>query len=468
MNQRQPRGQTIEMCSGPLLGKIVQFAIPLILTGVLQLLYNAADIIVVGKLGGGHTSVAAVGSTGSLVNLLVNLFMGVSIGANCLVARLAGAKNEQGLRRCIHCAVGASAIIGILAGLFGFFASTPMLRLMDSPEDVLPLSSLYLRIYFLGMPALVIYNFGAAILRALGDTKRPLYYMILSGLLNVLLNLFLVAVCKLDVAGVAIATTASQVLSAILVIRCLMRMDGPCKLCLREIRIYKDSLLEMLRLGIPAGMQGVLFSLSNVIIQSAVNPFGSAVMAGNSAASNLEGFIYTALNAFYQAALTFISQNLGAEKYRRIPRIFWICMGLTATVGITLCSLLYLFQDFFLQLYVTDADTELATFLEIGRLRIRTISILQFVGGFMEIGCGAQRGMGRTWLPTIVSFLGSCVLRIIWVYTVFAQAGTLQSLYISYPISWALTFLVHCVCFLPLIHRKIRQQDRLQLCSAPD
>lgn len=453
--------KTLEMCSGPLAGKLLRFAVPLILTGVLQLLYNAADIVVVGKLGGGHASVAAVGSTGALVNLLVNLFLGVSVGANCLAARLAGAGDRMGLRRCVHCAVGASVLIGVLAGVFGFFASTPMLRLMDSPEDVLPLSSLYLRIYFLGMPALVVYNFGASILRALGDTRRPLTYMAVSGGVNVVLNLLLVGLCGLDVAGVAIATTASQFLSAFLVLRCLTRMEEPCRLVLREVRLYKGPLLEMLRLGIPAGLQGVLFSLSNVIIQSAINPFGSAVMAGNSAASSLEGFIYTALNAFYQAALTFISQNLGARQYRRIGRVFWQCLGMTAALGVALCGLLYLFQDFFLGLYVSGEDAELETVLATGRLRIRCISIFQFLGGFMEIGCGGQRGLGRTWLPTFVTFLGSCALRIVWVNTVFAACGTLQSLYVSYPISWALTFLVHCACFLPALHRRQAEAARI-------
>lgn len=448
----------LEMCSGPLAGKLLRFAFPLILTGVLQLLYNAADIVVVGKLGGGHASVAAVGSTGALINLLVNLFMGVSVGANCLVARLEGAQDREGLRRCIHCAVGASVLIGIMAGAFGFFASTPMLRLMDSPEDVLPLSSLYLRIYFLGMPALVVYNFGASILRALGDTRRPLIYMMISGAVNVVLNLILVGAAGLDVAGVAIATTASQFLSALLVIRCLMREKGAYKLELRKIRLHKGPLLEMIKIGIPAGIQGVLFSLSNVIVQSAINPMGSAVMAGNSAASSLEGFIYTALNAFYQAALTFISQNLGARQYRRIRRVFWQCLGMTALMGAALCAILYLFQDPLLGLYISADDGELVEVMATGHLRVRCISIFQFLCGFMEIGCGGQRGLGRTWLPTLVTLIGSCALRIIWVHTVFASVGTLASLYVSYPISWLLTFLVHCACFLPALEQRIRQQ----------
>lgn len=446
----------LEMSSGPLTRRLLRFALPVMFTGILQLLYNAADIVVVGQFGGGHASVAAVGSTGALVNLLVNLFMGVSVGANFLAAKLAGAKDTAGLRRCIHCAVGASVIIGVLAGIVGFFTSTPLLRLMDSPEDVLPLSSLYLKIYFLGMPALVVYNFGAAILRALGDTKRPLVYMAISGMVNVVLNLFFVCVCKLDVAGVAIATSVSQFLSAFLVLRCLTKRQEEFRLVLREIRLHKEPLVEMLRTGIPAGLQGVLFSLSNVIVQSAINPFGSAAMAGNSAASSLEGFIYTALNAFYQATLTFISHNLGAKNYHRILQVFWQCLAMVAILGISLCGLLYLFHDFFLGLYISPEDGELAQVLETGRLRIGCISIFQFLGGFMEIGCGGQRGLGRTWLPTLVTFFGSCALRIIWVHTVFSSVGTLESLYISYPISWALTFLVHCACFFPTIYRKMR------------
>ena len=444
----------MNMTQGPLLGKIIRFSVPLMLSGMLQLLYNAADVVVVGRFAG-SAALAAVGSTGALVNLLVNLFMGVSVGCNVLVARYYGARDYKSVSETVHCAMGASLIIGLMAGAVGLIFSTPLLRLMGSPEDVLPLASLYLRIYFCGMPFNIAYNFGAAVLRAVGDTKRPLYILSAAGIVNVVLNLFLVIVFHMGVAGVAVATVTSQIISALLVVRVLRLREDCCHLNVKEIRIYKDKMIGMIKVGLPAGIQGSLFSLSNVIIQSSVNSFGSVVVAGNAAAANLEGFVYIAMNAIYQASITFISQNLGAQKPKRILRVLWICIGLVFAVGVVLGNLMFLFGDKLLAIYCSDSEGLQAEMIAVGLTRMKYLAIPYFLSGLMEIGCGGMRGLGRSWLPTSVSLMGACGVRVVWIFTIFQQFGTLNSLYVSYPISWAATFTAHMICFF-LVFRKIR------------
>jgi len=444
----------MNMTQGPLLGKIIRFSVPLMLSGMLQLLYNAADVVVVGRFAG-SAALAAVGSTGALVNLLVNLFMGVSVGCNVLVARYYGARDYKSVSETVHCAVGASLIIGLMAGAVGLIFSTPLLRLMGSPEDVLPLASLYLRIYFCGMPFNIAYNFGAAVLRAVGDTKRPLYILSAAGIVNVVLNLILVIVFHMGVAGVAIATITSQVISALLVARVLCLREDCCHLNVKEIHIYKDKLMGMIKVGLPAGIQGSLFSLSNVIIQSSVNSFGSVVVAGNAAAANLEGFVYIAMNAIYQASITFISQNLGAQKPKRILRVLWICIGLVFAVGLVLGNLMFLFGDKLLAIYCSDSEGLQADMIAVGLTRMKYLAMPYFFCGLMEIGCGGMRGLGRSWLPTSVSLMGACGVRVVWIFTIFQRFGTLDSLYVSYLISWAATFTAHMVCFF-LVFRKIR------------
>lgn len=445
----------LNMTQGPLLGKIIRFSVPLMLSGMLQLLYNAADVIVVGRFAS-SAALAAVGSTGALVNLLINLFIGVSVGCNVLVARYYGAGDHDAVSETVHCAVGASVIIGILAGIVGLIFSTPMLELMGSPVDVLPLASLYLRIYFCGMPFNIAYNFGAAILRAVGDTKRPLYILSLAGAVNVVLNLVLVIVFDMSVAGVAIATVLSQVISAVLVIRCLTLREDCCHLKLKDIRIHKDKLVGMIRVGLPAGIQGSLFSLSNVIIQSSVNSFGSVVVAGNSAAANIEGFVYTAMNAVYQACITFVSQNLGARKPRRILKVMGICILVVSVVGLVLGNLVYLCGHPLLSIYCSDSEGLQEQMISVGLTRMTYLAAPYFLCGLMEIGCGGMRGLGWSWLPTTISLLGACGSRIVWIFTVFRQVGTLNSLYISYPISWALTFAAHMLCFFFAFRRMRR------------
>ena len=445
----------LNMTQGPLLGKIIRFSVPLMLSGMLQLLYNAADVVVVGQFAG-SAALAAVGSTGALVNLLINLFMGVSVGCNVLVARYYGSRDYDAVSQTVHCAMGSSVIIGVMASIVGLLFSTPLLRLMGSPEDVLPLASLYLRIYFCGMPFNIAYNFGAAVLRAVGDTKRPLYILSVAGLVNVGLNLVLVIFFHMGVAGVAIATVVSQIISALLVVRVLTLREDCCHLNVKAIHIYKDKLIGMIKVGLPAGIQGSLFSLSNVIIQSSVNSFGSIVVAGNSAAANIEGFAYTAMNAVYQACITFVSQNLGAQKPKRILKVMGICILVVSIVGLTLGNLMFLFGEQLLAIYCSDSEGLQAEMIAVGLTRMKYLAVPYFLCGLMEIGCGGMRGLGWSWLPTSVSLMGACGVRVMWIFTIFRQIGTLNSLYISYPISWGITFAAHMLCFF-FVFRKVKR-----------
>jgi len=444
MKQISPQNYTVRS----LIGAIVRFSVPLMLTGILQLLYNTADSIVVGRFAGSD-SLAAVGSTTSLVFLLVTLFSGVSIGANFLAANYYGAQDEAGMFQTVHCAAVLSVILGVIASMVGLICSTPLLKLMHTDPAVLPLAVLYLRIYFLGTPALVVYNFGSALLRAVGDTTYPLLFMLVSGAVNVSLNLLLVIVFQMGVAGVAIATTVSQFLSAVMVTLRLCTIRSMCRLDLKKIRLYPDKAARMLKVGISAGLQGTIFSLANVMLQSQINTFGAAVMAGNSAASSLEGFIYVALNAFYQADITFTSQSLGAQKYKQIDHVFWICFTLSTVLGVILCAVLQIFRIPLLGLFIdAAADVSYAAVIAAGVARIMCIGRFQFVGGWMEIGCGTLRGMGQSFVPTVTTLVCACALRVVWIYTVFAYIGTLESLHWCFPLSWLLTFIIHCVCIL--------------------
>ncbi len=441
------RSREIDMTNGPIFSKVFMFAIPLMLSGILQLLFNAADVIVVGKFAG-SLALAAVGSNGALINLLVNVFIGISTGANVLVARYFGSQERREVERCVHCSMGLSVILGTFVGIFGFFVSTKLLALMQTDPEVLPLASLYLEIYFLGVPATVVYNFGAAILRAVGDTDRPLKFLTISGVVNVVLNMILVIVFHLDVAGVAIATAVSQYVAAILVVRCLIKNDGWCQLRVKEIRFYKDMLLRILQVGLPAGLQSSIFSISNVLIQSSINSFGYVVMAGNSAAANLDGFIYIAMNSVYHAALSFTSQNYGARRPDRVRRVLLCCSILAASIGIVASTVVYLLGPQLLSLYVPSNDPDRAAVLAAGMVRLTIVGLPYFLCGLMEVFTGCLRGLGKSWAPLIVSTLGACVFRIIWIYTIFAAQPTLEILYLSYPISWIITPATHLIVLL--------------------
>lgn len=443
----------MDMCNGPLFSKIMFFSLPLMLSGVLQLLFNAADIVVVGQFAGSE-ALAAVGSTSSLINLLVNVFMGLSIGANVMVARYYGAGQEKELDEMIHTAILTSIVSGVLLVFIGVFFAKPALTLMGTPDDVINHSVLYMRIYFMGMPVMMLYNFGAAILRAIGDTKRPLYYLLLAGVINVILNLIFVIFFHMGVAGVAAATVLSQAVSAFLVLRCLVMSDSSVCLDLRRLRIKKDKLFKMIQIGVPAGLQGSMFSISNVLIQSSVNSFGSIAMAGNTAGQNLEGFAYTSMNALHQSAVSFTGQNYGARKFKRIGKITLICQGSVFVVGLCISMAIYIFSPWLLQLYSKDPEV-----IQFGINRLAVICTTYYLCGMMDVMVGVLRGMGFSIAPMIVSLTGVCVFRVVWIYTIFAHFRNLQVLYISYPVTWTLTFLVQLVLFL-VVYRKLCKQEK--------
>ena len=454
MNQSK-NGQ-LDMLNGPLFSKILMFSIPLAATGILQLLFNAADVIVVGKFAG-SASLAAVGSTGSLINLLVGAFMGISVGANILIARYLGCKQNESVEKAVHTSYALSALMSVVLMIIGLALSEPLLRAMDTPDDILPLAALYLRIYFLGMPANLIYNFGAAILRAVGDTKRPLWYLVISGMVNVILNLLLVIVFKLDVAGVAIATVISQYISLALVTWHLCRYDGACRLVLKKIRMDWREALNMIQIGLPVGLQSVIFNISNVMIQSAVNSFGSSVIAANSAAANICNFTYTGMNAVSHASITFTSQNLGAGKLSRIKSIYRNSIWTVLLIGIPLSVLPYAFGPQLLSIYISESDPYYQDVIAYGMVRLLWVNVPYFLCGIMEVCCGMVRGLGRTWLPMFVSAVGACLLRIIWIQTIYRAIPTLDCLYISYPVSWIVTTAVHVICYFPTL-RKLREK----------
>ena len=444
---RTRRNYELDMTHGKLIPKIMAFAFPLMITSMLQLLYNAADVIVVGRWAGPE-SLAAVGSTSALINLIVNVFLGLSIGTNVLAARYYGAGDFKNTHETVHTSITVSLIGGVAIGIFGFIMGGTFLSWMGSPEDVLPLATRYIRIYFLGMPFNMLYNFGAAILRAVGDTRRPLYFLFFSGVVNVVLNLIFVIFFNMGVAGVAWATIISQMISAVLVTLCLIRTDGFVHLDVKKLRICKDKLLGIARIGLPAGFQGACFSISNVLIQSTVNSYGSVVVAGNSAAQNLEGFIYVAMNSFHQAAITFVSTNIGAGKYSRIRKTMGACIFLVSIVGLIMCALLVGFSSQLLGIYSTEANVIAA-----GIIRLNVIATTYFICGIMDVLSGIMRGMGAALVPMVVSVLGACAFRIFWIYAILPQFGTLYALYISYPISWILTGGVHFICCLFLLQR---------------
>lgn len=441
------RSHEIDMTTGPIFSKILMFVLPLMASGILQLLFNAADVIVVGKFAG-SLALAAVGSNGPLINLFVNVFIGISTGANVLVARFYGSHDYDDLSRCVHSAIAISGILGILVAILGFFLSTPMLALMNTDPQVLPLASLYLKIYFLGIPATLVYNFGAAILRAVGDTERPLRFLIISGIINVVLNLILVIVFRLDVAGVGIATAVSQYVSAFLVLRCLMHSDGHYQLKPKEIRFYKDMILRILQIGFPAGLQSSIFSLSNVLIQSSINSFGYITMAANSAAGNIDGFIYISVNAVHHAGLSFTSQNYGAKQFDRIKRIFFLCGITVFSIGLIMGSVFNLLGPQLLSLYVSSSDPNYAAVVSTGLVRMRIVGMSYCLCGLMDTCTGLLRGLGKSWTPLIISTLGACVFRVVWIYTVFAVFRTLNVLYLSYPISWTITPIVQIIVLI--------------------
>ncbi len=451
MTNKIQKSYEIDMCNGPLLGKIMLFSLPLMLSGILQLLFNAADVIVVGRFAG-NESLAAVGSTGALTNLLVNLFIGLSVGANVLVARYYGARQEEEVSQTVHTSILVSVTGGVILMVIGILTAKPLLHLMDTPEDVINLSVLYMRIFFLGMPAMLVFNFGSAILRAIGDTRRPLFYLTIAGVINVVLNLFFVIQCHMGVAGVGLATVLSQCVSTALIVRCLVQSEGCFKLHFHKLKMHWDKFGKIAAIGFPAGIQGSLFSISNVLIQSSVNSFGSVAMAGNTAGSNVEGFVYTAMNSVHQTAVSFTGQNLGGKQYDRIGKILIECLLLVTAIGLVLGNGALLFGRQILGFYSSDPEV-----ISYGIQRMGIICTIYFTCGIMDVLVGSIRGLGYALMPMFVSLMGACVLRVIWVYTIFAWDRTLRTLYISYPVTWTITAIVHAVCFI-LVYRNLKKK----------
>lgn len=437
----------IDMTSGPLFSKIIAFAIPLMLTSILQLLYNAADIVVVGKFAG-DTSLAAVGSTTSLINLIVNLFMGMATGTGVVIAQAIGANNKEKLHKTVHTAMLLSAILGVCVGFVGFTVSKYLLVLMSTPADVLPKATLYVQIYFVGLPGLMIYNFGSAILRSAGDTKRPLVILTLSGLVNVVLNLVFVIYFKMDVAGVATATIISQYISAIVVVVLLLVSDTPYRLTLSKLHIYSKNLKQILQFGVPMGIQSSFFAISNVLIQSSVNSFGSVIIAGNSAAANIEGFVFAATDSGAQAAMTFAGQNSGAKKYKRVKKVMLECSLLCIIISAVLGGMVMLFKGQLLSIY-----TDSTSVINAGIVRIDIICMFYGLCGVMGVIGNTVRGMGKSFIPMLITLIFVCAMRVLWIYTVFAAIKTIEIIYWSYPISWALAIIAQFIYFI-CVYRK--------------
>ncbi|WP_250815768.1 MATE family efflux transporter [Clostridium swellfunianum] len=426
------RKRSMDMTSGPLLGKVLIFALPIMAMNILQLLFNAADMVVVGRFSGSH-ALAAVGATGPLINLIVNLFMGLSVGTSVIVAQDSGAGDKVAVSRSVHTSIAISIIGGVIVMLLGLALAEPLLTMMGTPEDILDLSVLYMRIFFIGMPASMVYNFSAAILRSVGDSRRPMYYLIISGIVNVILNLFFVVVFHMSVDGVAWATVISQYISVILIILCLLKSDGAIRFIPKKMRIDGDKLKSIVKIGLPAGLQGLLFSISNVLIQSAVNSFGSTMVAASSAAGNVEGFIGTTMNAYYNAAITFTGQNMGAKKYDRIDTVAKVVTVLIFATWIVLGGATLLFGRPMLGLYTSDPQV-----IDLGMLRMKIMMVAYFTCGTMNVYPGLTRGMGYSILPMLCTLLGACLMRIVWLATIFAWYPTMVMLFICYPVTWGL------------------------------
>lgn len=447
------KSHTMDLTTGAVLPKMLRFSLPIMASGVLQLLFNAADIIVVGRFAS-DDSMGAVGSTSALINLFTNLFIGLAVGVNVIAARSHGANSKDDMQDIVHTSVLLSVLCGIVLAIVGVVFSPEILELMETTPEQLPLAVTYLRIYFLGMPAMLLYNFGSAVLRAVGDTKRPLYFLITAGVINVLLNLLFVIVFRMDVAGVAVATVISECTSAALTVICLVKENSAIHLDFRKLKLHKIVMKAVVRVGLPAGFQGVIFSLSNVVIQSSVNLFGNTVVTGNSAAASIEGFVYIAMNTFYQAAISFTGQNVGAKKYERISRILLCSQCCVIVTGLVLGWAAYLLGANLLSIYSKSPNVIAA-----GLVREQIILTTYALCGCMDVMVGMMRGIGYSVLPMIVSLVGACGLRILWIATVFQmpEYHTIKSVYISYPITWAVTLLAHIVCWA-IVFRKFKKK----------
>lgn len=438
----------IDMCNGTIMDKLISFSVPLILSGILQLLFNAVDIIVVGRFSGSQ-ALAAVGSTTALINIFTNLFIGISLGANVLAARFYAAQKDKEMSETVHTAIMLALISGVVMLFVGIFFARGALELMGTPDDVIGQSTLYMRIYFAGMPFFMLYNYGAAILRAVGDTKRPLLFLIVSGVVNACLNLFLVIAFHLGVAGVAIATVTAQGISCVLVLRCLQRSQASYQLRFRDLKIRGCYVQQIFQVGLPAGIQSTVINFSNALLQSSVNSFGSIAMAGYTAANNLFGFLYVSTNSITQACMSFTSQNYGVGKWKRMDRVLFDCIILSVAVMLTLGGGMYFFGPEVLKIYTTNPRV-----ISCGMEVLTYTTLTYFLCGIMDLLPGALRGMGYSSVPMILSIIGTVGTRIVWIFGIFPNHRSLDILFISYPVSWMITIVLQVICFY-FVRRKV-------------
>ena len=452
----------IDMCHGPLLGKIIRFAIPLMMANVSALMFNAADLIVLGQYAS-SSAMAAVGAAPAFTTLMLNLFWGISAGVNVLTARYIGAKDKKNVSKTVHTAIAVGCYGGVTMTIIGLFVTEPMLRLMSVPEVILKDAAIYMWIWCLGIPAMIIFSFGSAILRSTGDTKRPLYFMIIAGITNVLLNMFFVIVCKMEVTGVAIATKISNYLSAFLVLRTLSVSGGMCTFYWEKIKITWGIIREMFRIGLPAGVQGMMFSISNIVIQKTLNSFGWQAIAGSTAALSIEGMVHAAFGAYALAVVSFVGQNHGAKKYKRIMKSIWLCISCASVTAIILVVTGLIFKRQLLAIFNPDPAV-----VEWGTVRMDCQFTWYMLLAIMEVVLGALRGLGYSFWPMIISLMGACVFRVVWVWTIFPYYKTLQNLFYSYPVSWMLVNIVaglmlYVICRNMLKRAKLRQHDDLSI-----
>ena len=443
----------IDMCNGSIMDKLISFSLPLMLSGILQLMFNAVDIVVVGRFSGSQ-ALAAVGSTTALINIFTNLFIGISLGANVLAARFYASGKEKEMSETVHTAITLALISGIIMAGVGLLLAKGALRLMGTPSDVIELSTLYMRIYFCGMPFFMLYNYGAAILRAVGDTKRPLIFLIISGVANAGLNMILVIIFHMGVAGVGIGTVISQLISCILVLRCLYKSEGCYQLRFSKLRIQKVYLRQIFQVGIPAGIQSTVINFSNALLQSSVNSFGSTAMAGYTAANNILGFLYASVNAVTQACMSFTSQNYGVGKYKRMDRVLINCLILSVVISGVLGCGSYAFGTEILKVYTEDPKV-----IQCGLEILSMTTVTYFLCGIMDLFPGALRGMGRSGVPMILSIIGTVGTRIVWIFMLFPQHRSLKFLFISYPASWLFTIVMQVICFY-FVRKQVHAKGR--------
>ena len=441
------------MCNGSIMDKLISFALPLMLSGILQLMFNAVDIVVVGRFSGSQ-SLAAVGSTTALINVFTNLFIGISLGTNVLAARFYGAGKTKEMSETVHTSIALALISGVAMAVIGLIFSRWSLEVMGTPEDVIAQATLYMQIYFLGMPFFMVYNYGAAILRAVGDTKRPLFYLIISGVINAVLNMILVIFFHMAVEGVAIATVISQLISCILVLRCLYRSEGSYQLRFSKLTMKKAYLMQIFQVGVPAGIQSTVINLSNALLQSSVNSFGSIAMAGYTAANNMLGFLYMSVNSITQACMSFTSQNYGVGKLKRMDKVLRDCAILSISIAVVLGGLAYCFGPQILTIYTSDPKV-----INCGMEILAYTSITYFLCGIMDLFPGALRGMGYSAVPMVLSVIGTVGTRIVWVFGIFPNHRSLSVLFVSYPVSWILTIVLQVVCFY-FVRKRVHQKEK--------